>query len=252
VILLDDYRSLAAPSGPRSVVRKKATSPHKNRVWNFLENPSGRRSSDALQVVEIASGSITFTYKIASGLREWLSRDPLENAEISQGPNLYAYVTNDPINLIDPDGQSVIGKVLVYGYKGAKKARMWITKSEVADLLKDGEEVVCKTRSSARDAAKAASKKGKEPIFEVDGATGNPHFHPNPRTGGHVTWTGRSIVGSVTLGYWASGHGQVAQAAAFVGDLVNPLSIGQDILDIGDDFFGDSEGGKSGTGCGCD
>ena len=34
----------------------------------------------------------------------WLNRDPLENAEISQGPNLYAYVGNDPSNAIDPLG----------------------------------------------------------------------------------------------------------------------------------------------------
>jgi RHS repeat-associated protein len=31
----------------------------------------------------------------------WLSRDPLENAEMSQGPNLYAYVLNNPVNLTD-------------------------------------------------------------------------------------------------------------------------------------------------------
>jgi len=34
-------------------------------------------------------------------LGRWISRDPLENAEMSQGPNLYAYVKNDPINSLD-------------------------------------------------------------------------------------------------------------------------------------------------------
>lgn len=37
-------------------------------------------------------------------LGRWLSQDPLENAEIIEGPNLYAYVENDPINMIDPLG----------------------------------------------------------------------------------------------------------------------------------------------------
>lgn len=34
----------------------------------------------------------------------WLSRDPLKDAEIAQGPNLYEYSTNDPTNLTDPLG----------------------------------------------------------------------------------------------------------------------------------------------------
>ena len=37
----------------------------------------------------------------------WLSRDPLENAEMKQGPNLYAYVQNDPVNAFDPYGKDL-------------------------------------------------------------------------------------------------------------------------------------------------
>jgi RHS repeat-associated protein len=37
-------------------------------------------------------------------LGRWLSRDPLNNAEESEGPNLYAYVGNNPINYRDPLG----------------------------------------------------------------------------------------------------------------------------------------------------
>jgi RHS repeat-associated protein len=35
---------------------------------------------------------------------KWLSRDPLKNAEMSQGPNLYQYVQNEPLNRTDPLG----------------------------------------------------------------------------------------------------------------------------------------------------
>ena len=38
-------------------------------------------------------------------LGRWISRDPLENAELLQGTNLYGYVSNDPINYIDSDGR---------------------------------------------------------------------------------------------------------------------------------------------------
>jgi RHS repeat-associated protein len=37
-------------------------------------------------------------------LGRWLSRDPLGNAEVQEGPNLYEYVGNEPINQIDPKG----------------------------------------------------------------------------------------------------------------------------------------------------
>lgn len=37
-------------------------------------------------------------------LGRWLSRDPLENAEMTEGANLYAYVANDPVSRVDPLG----------------------------------------------------------------------------------------------------------------------------------------------------
>jgi RHS repeat-associated protein len=37
-------------------------------------------------------------------LGRWLSRDPLKYAEMKEGPNLYSYVGNQPVNHIDPLG----------------------------------------------------------------------------------------------------------------------------------------------------
>jgi len=38
-------------------------------------------------------------------LGRWLNRDPLKNAELVQGPNLYGYVDQQPLLLTDPLGQ---------------------------------------------------------------------------------------------------------------------------------------------------
>jgi len=40
-----------------------------------------------------------------------ISRDPLDNAEMRLGPNLYQYVSNNPISLIDPLGLDQYGYV---------------------------------------------------------------------------------------------------------------------------------------------
>jgi len=41
-----------------------------------------------------------------TGQGRWLSRDPLARAEVNEGPNLYAYAGNNPVNLTDPLGLS--------------------------------------------------------------------------------------------------------------------------------------------------
>ena len=51
-----------------------------------------------------ANLSLTHFRAYDPDLGRWLSRDPLSKAEMHQGPNLYSYVGNEPVNRIDPKG----------------------------------------------------------------------------------------------------------------------------------------------------
>jgi len=158
-----------------------------------------------------------------------LSRDP---AEEEGGPNLFGFVNNTPVNAIDNLGQSVVGKVVVFVAQGTTKGFKTIKTvqnvEEAARLLREGEDVVFKSEQLARQAAKVAGD-GATPIKEFDQASQSWHYHPGDRCGGHALY---SAVGVVTLSYHAKGQNIAVQTAAAAGDLVNPLSLGQDLLDI--------------------
>jgi RHS repeat-associated protein len=53
-----------------------------------------------------SEANLSFTHFRAydPGLGRWLSRDPLKDSEVMEGPNLYSYVANDPAAVTDPLG----------------------------------------------------------------------------------------------------------------------------------------------------
>jgi hypothetical protein len=110
VILLAEHDEppLTAKKKRRLGASSRPTSTPKNRVWGFESIPSGRPGADLDLSWEIATVSVQYTYQNASGRAGWLSRDPLKHAEMSQGPNLYEYVKNDPMIKTDPLGQKII------------------------------------------------------------------------------------------------------------------------------------------------
>ncbi len=93
--------SLAAKKKRQHGALSWPTSTPKNRVWGFENIPAGRPSVDPQLTQETATGSVQYTYQIASGRAEWLSRDPM-GEKLSL--NLYGYVRNNPIDQIDPLG----------------------------------------------------------------------------------------------------------------------------------------------------
>jgi hypothetical protein len=110
-----------ATFGPLLDYRPHRTStavlPHhpKTRVGVFSGNPSGRLSRRRHFRSINTPGSRACAYKTASGRHEWPNRDPfgelgfetLRNVGadvVGDGPNLYEFVANRPINLTDPYG----------------------------------------------------------------------------------------------------------------------------------------------------
>ena len=53
---------------------------------------------------EEANLNLTWRRPYDSAQGRWLSRDPLEDTELERGSNLYTYVQNNPVSLIDPLG----------------------------------------------------------------------------------------------------------------------------------------------------
>jgi hypothetical protein len=79
VILLAEHDEslLAAKKKRQHGASSWPTSTQKNRVWGFENTPSGRPNTEPELSWETATGSVQYTYQIASGRAEWLSRDPM-------------------------------------------------------------------------------------------------------------------------------------------------------------------------------
>jgi RHS repeat-associated protein len=72
-----------------------------------------------------ANLNLTWFRAYDSDIGRWLSRDPSKNAEVEEGPNLFCYVLNDPINRVDPLGLNqgqADGKTALEAKKAAKDA----------------------------------------------------------------------------------------------------------------------------------
>jgi RHS repeat-associated protein len=91
-------------------IREMTDAPGNVRA-RYSYDPFGRQTQLAGDLSPEASLALTHFRAYDPQLGRWLSRDPLPNAERKEGPNLYAYVRNNPISRSDPTGLSCMDTV---------------------------------------------------------------------------------------------------------------------------------------------
>ena len=80
----------------------------KNRVWDFFGEPTNPRPGNRRQPQQPRRKNRPCSYKTASGIPYWPSRDPIEE---EGGINLYAFVGNNGVNKWDLLGQSASSEI---------------------------------------------------------------------------------------------------------------------------------------------
>jgi RHS repeat-associated protein len=170
-------------------------------------------------------------------LGRWTTQDPLGFA--AGDVNLYRTVFNAPTVYTDPSGESIFGKGVVKIVRLLKRGMKVIARNigfdDAVRAVREGEDVLAPTRKMAHDIAKKAGG-GRPPVHDPPHGPVHegyrPHYHAagRPEGFGHVFY---EIAGVVTFSYWAEGHGSAAEWGAEALDLVNPLSLPKDILDLG-------------------
>jgi RHS repeat-associated protein len=137
-------------------------------------------------------------------LQRFISEDPVG---FNGGSfSLYAYVSNNPIKLIDPSGLSPVGWIVDLGGKCMKKVKALFTDQEMRQARRQGKNVLV---NGGRQKAKQieASGSGGQPSLRHPGhdlgggAIGRSHFQ-TPGQSGHTFWSG---------------------AAAALGNLIDPF-----------------------------
>jgi RHS repeat-associated protein len=170
----------------------------------------------------------------SSSLGRFMAVDPQIQSANQGEPqtwNRFSYAQSNPINFVDPDGQTPI-KAVAKAVKLLRREMVVITKglsrADAIRLAKEGEDILAENRRVAKEIATAVGN-GKRPILERHGTGFRYHFHAFGREGGHIFF---SVATALTLSSYAEGHGGPAEVAASVGDFFNPLTFPQDIIDL--------------------
>ena len=100
---LGSVRELLNSSG--TILTRYSYDAYGNTTTSYLSGSTDATFQYAGMQVHLPSGKYLTWRRIYDALiGRWFSRDPMRGAERSQGPNLYEYVANNPIDDTDPSG----------------------------------------------------------------------------------------------------------------------------------------------------
>ncbi|MBI2267234.1 MAG: RHS repeat-associated core domain-containing protein [Armatimonadetes bacterium] len=179
------------------------------------------------------------------------------------GQSAYAYVDNSPLNFIDPDGYgplkplAFIAKLLRKGGAMTKAIgkplyteRQIINKGRqmIKNRTKGGIQVCDQNRALARRSGKKMEPGGKlehHPRHKTEPGY-DPHFQT--KSGLHIWYSIEAGAAYLTVAHHAQYAGPVWEGAAEVVDFFNPLSLPQDLIDIGGAIVDLPQSGVTGGG----
>jgi RHS repeat-associated protein len=91
-----------------------------------------------------ASVNLTWFRAYDPDIGRWLSRDPLENAELVEGSNLYGYVHNNPVNQFDP-----LGLALGWGEGDTRSQAFFAARASCEEACPPGSKVEHRPKNNA-------------------------------------------------------------------------------------------------------
>jgi RHS repeat-associated protein len=226
--------------------RKVAQPTSGTLAWRWDTDPFGTAAPN-----QNPAGLGTFAYNLRfpgqyydaeTGLNQNWNRDydPVVGRYVESDPaglvaglNTYSYAFSDPVEAIDLAGLSAfkIIKLCAEGYKVIKEVGF----KQAVQALRRGEDVLAPSTKQARKVAGSASDAGSPTRDPAHAADYMKHYHPNPRTGGHVFY---SVAAALTLSHYVQCSDCVAADLATVGDFFNPLSLPEDAIELYDTVTG--------------
>jgi RHS repeat-associated protein len=167
----------------------------------------------------------------------FMSRDQyLGDVRWPNSLHAYAYVENNPLIYLDPSGTSVVGAIVKLTVRGMKKLGKLLARRK--QLMLFGMEMTYCVGAEVWPGMwrRRLVVEDDDPstIDPMENRSSGHIIIPPAQVGSHCHRTFfYSVTGLLTFSYYAEGHGRFAEGAAFLGDMINPLTLPNDIGEFG-------------------